>query len=370
MAEVSAIEWLKRVHKGVIYEGGTFNGWIGCHPVAPECANCYASGLNDKYKWVGGWKSGAPRYRTSASNWKQPLKWNREAAEWPIQRPVFGDSLCDWLDNEVPIEWLADYLRLIFDTPNLDWLLLTKRIENVYERLGLAAEHIQKSGNDPALADAILRWILHGQAPANVHLGLTVGSRNMLEHLPFFRNVPAKVRFLSMEPLLENVVSFTVGGRPAQRLPVFNSLGGGDDCWFDFDGIDGVIIGGESGQKHEKVRPMHPYWAERILMATHLYNARTARTRWPVKSFFKQWGDWMPYEDSIRMGLKPKRDHEHCWLTFSGEMLPYNSPEKPVDDAVHMVRIGKKRAGRLLRGREYNDLPTGIIRGGIEGKQT
>lgn len=338
MAANSAIEWTD----------DTMNAWIGCDRVADECKFCYAARLNAKYKWVEEWKPGAARHRTSEQNWKQPLKWNREAQDWPRRRRVFGGSLCDWLDEEVPIEWLADYLRLILATPNLDWLLLTKRIENFYERLTDVIEHLAEAKTDQALQAAVMRWVLQGKAPANVHLGLTVGSRRMLQHLDFFRRVPAKIRFLSMEPLLENIVDFH---RPDVRT--MNA----DDCYFNFDGIDGVIVGGESGERHEKIRPMHPFWAERIQMAVHLYNARTRDIRPPVTFFYKQTGDWMLYADTLRMELKPKPDDEHCWLTFDGETLPYDSPERPAEGAIHMVRLGKKRSGRLLRGREYNDLP-------------
>lgn len=125
----------------------TFNPWIGCTKVSPGCAHCYAE-TRDK-RFTGGihWGRGAPRNRTSPSNWNEPIKWNNGAAklaancsqafEYPSRRPrVFCASLADWLDDEVPIKWLADLLDLIRDTPNLDWLLLTKRPQNWEKRMG------------------------------------------------------------------------------------------------------------------------------------------------------------------------------------------------------------------------------------------
>jgi protein gp37 len=120
----------------------TFNPWIGCTKVSSGCKACYAETLMDHRYHKVNWGKGNPRQRTSASNWKQPLKWNRDyerAAEasddaqcvapagsvlppFAYRPRVFCASLADWLDNEVPIEWLADLLRLIHDTPNLDWL--------------------------------------------------------------------------------------------------------------------------------------------------------------------------------------------------------------------------------------------------------
>jgi protein gp37 len=140
MAQNSNIEWTDN----------TWNPWIGCTKVSPGCANCYAEARDQRFAGGAHWGKGAPRQRTSAANWKQPLKWNREAAEdvddalhdfgadkyEAPQRPrVFCASLADWLDDEVPIEWLADLLGLIHATPFLDWQLLTKRPENWMARI-------------------------------------------------------------------------------------------------------------------------------------------------------------------------------------------------------------------------------------------
>jgi hypothetical protein len=117
----------------------TFNPWIGCTKVSPGCAHCYAETEDKRRGWTAeGWGKGKPRKRTSAAYWKQPLKWNRdqlfECDECgkrflsPVTGPVccgfipnrvrprvFCASLADWLDDEVPIEWLADLLALIHD---------------------------------------------------------------------------------------------------------------------------------------------------------------------------------------------------------------------------------------------------------------
>lgn len=352
MAENTAIEWAD----------DTFNPWIGCDKIAPECTNCYAATLNAKRgHWVEEWKAGVPRHRTAASTWKDPQKWNREANSWDRQRRVFGGSLCDWLDEEVSIEWLADYLRLIFSTPNLDWLLLTKRITNFYERLVKAADYLHKNSknaDDAALREAIIDWTLKVKPPANVHLGMTLGSKKLMVDLDFFKRVPARVHFLSIEPLLENIVAFNARGDFYNDLSKAQT----DTCYFDFDGIDGVIVGGESGDRDQKIRPMHPYWVDRILMAVALYNARPhhVESGRRVKFFYKQQGDWIAYSQSIALNIMPAPNDEHCWLDFNGRQYPYDSPERPKDDAIHMVRLGKKRAGRLWKGKEYNDLPVGI----------
>src|SRR5690606_14112917 len=116
--------------------------------------NCYAEARNHRYG-MDNWGKGKPRRRTSEANWRQPVKWDSTqfrrcgrcgwrgqtdcqscGVVWSSMKPsrprVFCASLADWLDDEVPIEWLSDLLKLIHDTPNLDWLLLTKRPENFF----------------------------------------------------------------------------------------------------------------------------------------------------------------------------------------------------------------------------------------------
>ena len=128
--ENSKIEWTTH----------TFNPWIGCQHVSPGCgggengAPCYAETLMDTRYHKVQWGPHGERRRTSAENWKKPLRWAK-AERGSGERPrVFCASLADWLDNKAPREWRVDLAALIAATPELDWLLLTKRIEN-YRRL-------------------------------------------------------------------------------------------------------------------------------------------------------------------------------------------------------------------------------------------
>lgn len=120
MGEITGISWCDC----------TFNPFIGCTKISPACDHCYAERDNKRRRWVEGWGAGAPRRRTSAANWKKPLKWNREAAKTGYRPRVFCASLADVFDNEVPPEWRMDLWNLIENTPNLRWILLTKRIGN------------------------------------------------------------------------------------------------------------------------------------------------------------------------------------------------------------------------------------------------
>ena len=235
MAENSKIEWCDH----------TFNPWIGCQKVGPGCDNCYAEAQqkrfgNDVYYGVGN-----SRLRTSPAYWKIPLKWNRKAEKEGVRYRVFCASLADVFDNAVPDQWRMDLFDLIESTPHLDWLLLTKRINNVQKML---------KTHD---------W-LTGQK--NVWLGITVCNQKEADRdIPKLLNIPAEYRFLSIEPLLGPIDLNTV---PSLLLGPSQ--------------VDWVIVGGESGSN---ARPMHPDWA-RLL--------RNRCIELDLPFFFKQWGEWHP----------------------------------------------------------------------------
>jgi protein gp37 len=189
------------------------------------------------------WGKGQPRQRTSESYWKQPLLWNRQAAPvaenhplYPVRRPrVFCASLADWLDDEVPVRWLRDLLLLIETTPNLDWLLLTKRPENWEQRIWAVL-----NAGIPWKSDGmsiIQSWIDFKIAPFNVWLGTSVEDQIRADlRIPLLLKIPAKVRFLSAEPLL---------GPVDLAYSCFN----GADSMGAMPGLHWVIFGGESGPK-------------------------------------------------------------------------------------------------------------------------
>lgn len=342
----------------------TFNPWIGCTKVSPGCANCYAERDNGRRKWVEGWGKGIPRKRTSAALWKLPLRWNAKAqsaeenwieavkacagysGEKPRRPRVFCGSLCDWLDDEVPIEWLADLLQLIANTPNLDWLLLTKRPENWSPRL--AAVHKSKFRADT--------WTLaspwsQGEPPQNVWIGTTVENQEMAnQRIPELLKIPAKVRFLSCEPLLGmvNIRGYLmdfVSRNPGMcgncgkthgfdRCPNYGGVQPTDKEYgcnqfkrVDF-AIHWVICGGESGPK---ARPMHPDWARSL---------RDQCKAAGVPFLFKQWGEWLPQYQAMQGGRTVNKLQVH---DFGG--------------GIHSHRVGKKAAGRRLDGVEHNEFP-------------
>ena len=121
MGENSKIEWCDH----------TFNPWFGCQKVSPGCDRCYAEAKMDHRFHKVQWGPHGERKRTSEDNWRKPRRWAK-AARGTGKRPrVFCASLADVFDNQVPKEWRSDLFDLIKATPELDWLLLTKRPENI-----------------------------------------------------------------------------------------------------------------------------------------------------------------------------------------------------------------------------------------------
>lgn len=294
MGENSAIEWTDH----------TFNPWIGCTKVSPGCDHCYAETLATNRLGVA-WGPHAERRRTAESTWRQPLAWNRKAAREGKRARVFCASLADVFDNQVPVKWRDDLWTLIAETPHLDWLLLTKRPQNISQMLPGA-------------------W--RNEAWPNVWLGTTVEHQaeadRRIRHL---LAVPAKVRFLSCEPLLGPVdLRHLPSWAPRDNFDALMSDGISDAR------IHWVIAGGESGPG---ARPMHPEWARAL---------RDQCAAAGVPFFFKQWGDWMPRRQAHELGVIGARTG-HPW----GLCQP------------DMAQVGKKRAGALLDGREHREIPHG-----------
>lgn len=302
MAENTKIEWAHH----------TFNPWIGCTKVGPGCDNCYAEADFDKRKHVVKWGAGQPRKRTAPSTWALPIRWNAEAERLGVRYRVFCASLADVFDNEVPVQWRRDLFDLIAATPHLDWLLVTKRIGNARRLYG------------EAFLDSARAW------PENVWIGATITSQADADRgIPKLLEVPARVRFLSMEPLLGPVDLTDIchnRGEPTEDhlSALFDPDDDVNEDGTPFSYVDWVIVGGESGPN---ARPMHPEWARSL-------RDQCAAAGAPF--LFKQWGEFAPAKG------------------YSGDkMIHYVFP-----DMYQMIRVGKKAAGRLLDGVQHDEYPS------------
>lgn len=280
-----------------------FNPWIGCTKVSEGCKFCYAEELMDKRYGKAKWGDNGTRNRTTKSNWRLPIKWDKAAAAAGERHRVFCSSLADVFEDRRDLDPIrSDLLTLIDQTKNLDWLLLTKR---------------------PECVGPILEEISHGNMEdfrhmPNVWLGTSVENQEAADkRIPELVKVRASVRFLSVEPLLGPV-----------DLSAFMGP-------YDTDHeIDWVIVGGESGAH---ARPMHPQWARDI---------RDQCNAAGVPFLFKQWGEFAPSPDG---GLP--------------ETLPTYGPSHHhyFDAPPHKVwKFGKKAAGRTLDGRTWDEYPNPI----------
>lgn len=239
MGKNSHIEWTHH----------TFNPWWGCVKVSPACQHCYAETWA---KRVGQkiWGARAPRRFFGADHWNEPKKWNAEATRQKIRYRVFCASMADVFENRRDLDEERERLwTLIRETPQLDWLLLTKR---------------------PELAQRLTPW--GDNWPRNVWLGTTVENQEYAaKRIPHLLAAPAYIRFLSCEPLL-GPVNLTALVPRRKQSPLH---------W--------IIAGGESGPHS---RPMHPQWVRDV---------RDFADRRKIAFHFKQWGHWAPAE----LKLKP-----------------------------------------------------------------
>ena len=249
MGENTLIQWAHH----------TFNPWVGCQRVSPGCTNCYAEALDRRFggvlvdgQKVLRWGPNAPRVKTSKSNWKQPLRWNKAAEGAGERHRVFCASLADvFEDRGELLYWRQDLFELIRATPQLDWLLLTKRPQNLQRMV-------------PWMVADTEHW-------PNVWLGTTVENQQMAdERVPLLMKARAQRRFLSCEPLLEQVTlpemclcgcGMTLNDAFSTSKTLLNR-----DQWEDLArasiGVDWVIIGGESGPG---ARPFAIDWARDLV---------------------------------------------------------------------------------------------------------
>lgn len=214
MGENSKIEWTRH----------TFNPWIGCTKVSPGCDGCYAEAMMDKRYGRVEWGAGNDRSRTSPANWRKPLAWERAAREVGERPFVFCASLADVFDNEVDERWRHDLFSLIEQTPNLVWLLLTKRIGNVIKMTG-------PSNGAPVL-------------PRNAAIGATIVNQDEYDR--------DRMKLWEVGHRLEPL--FTFGSFEPMLGPII----------LDKYSPDWVIVGGETDQGGHRARFTDTSWIKRL----------------------------------------------------------------------------------------------------------
>lgn len=324
MADFTRIEWADH----------TFKPWEGCQKVGPGCDGCYAEARNARFG--GGiapnWGPHAPRRRTSPANWRKPHAWQRAApaffAAHGRRQRIFCASLADVFDKAAPEGSRDDLANTIRATPDLDWLLLTKRIGN---------------------AARMLREMFPEGVPPNVKLGITVVNQEEAD-----RDIPSAIAtriflnitglFLSIEPML-GFITLRPDTHPA---------------WLSH--IDQIIAGGESGRS---ARPAHPNWFRSLRDQCAAAN---------VPFFFKQWGEyiggtWHGDGETVDFCSPDLSEKARAALVALADADASNSDDSwwsrletwdghlPDGTGPAAFRIGKRLAGRTLDGIEHNGMP-------------
>ncbi|WP_201463679.1 phage Gp37/Gp68 family protein [Brevundimonas aurantiaca] len=327
MADHTPIEWTD----------ATWNIVTGCSLVSPGCTNCYAmklagtrlrdhpsrQGLTDDSKAGPVWNG---QVRFNAQWLDQPLRWTKP-------RKIFVCAHGDLFHDGVSDDWLDQIFAVMALCPQHAFQILTKRPERMRDYLtqacGRIADRIIAMRRARGDRDMVLAPLAH-VAPGspwwplpNVWLGVSVEDQARAdERIPVLLDTPAAVRWISAEPLLGPVTirdaMWAGEGDPAANLDA---------------SIDWVVAGGESGPG---ARPMHPDWARAL---------RDLCAGAEVPFLFKQWGDYLPQDQTDASGLE--------WV--AGHSDPRNYDWEPQGFA--SIRIGKKVAGRRLDGVLHDAYP-------------
>lgn len=372
MAEVTGISWCD----------ATFNSWVGCEKVSPGCAHCYAETLVQGRMGRGGtWGATGTREVTSPGNWKKPLAWAKNARLGLLpdgsenkdgHRPrIFCASLADVFEERPEVDEARYALfDLIRATPELDWLVLTKRPEFALRWLRGYAK--LDPGDDTFISREGIWW----GCLRNLWMGVSIENARHTYRADVLREIPAAVRFISAEPLLGSLYDGTLSDRhereflaagrgPEQRAREHPAVRRAMDNAtrdslnephrkkrLDLNGIDWVIGGGESGGRGS--RPMQPDWAREIRDAclSEDYIGPGEVDRVGPAFHFKQWGSWSPFlmegnvnvsdiaidsDGSIRSASVALPGPDTAWMRYRG-----SSP---------------KSGGTILDGREWAEFP-------------
>lgn len=307
----------------IVLPGFTFNPWWGCDEVSPACDHCYARMLDARWHPDDPhWGPGSTRLAPAPAYWLQPAKWNKLAESLGVVLKVFCASMADIFETHDSLVVQMGRQRLwpiIEETPWLDWLLLTKRPHNM-----------TRAGFVP------VTWTKYGW-PENVVAMCTVEDQQWADiRIPQLQEVPASRRGLSMEPLVGEVdIRRYLGKWPHEEGGYIR-------------GIDWIITGGESGKVNE-ARPAHPDWYRSL---------RDQALEADVPFHMKQWGNWVPvnwFTSRATEEAMKSDDKRRVW------------PDGRVSEDFHLTddtkgvlvaHIHKKKAGRMLDGRTWDDYPS------------
>ena len=322
------IEWADRV----------WNPVTGCTKISPGCQNCYAERMAKRLRGRCGYDADEPfRVTLHPERLEEPMRWLKPSM-------VFVCSMGDLFHDDVPDEFIHRVFATIGQCPQHTFIILTKRPKRMKAFIEDYYAYKSPSGDEQGL---------HIQP--NVWLGVTAENQEMADRrIPILLQIPATVRCVSVEPMLGPVDLTRVGGdwHGHGRIDALNGRRNIEEYIFEYslrwktercEKIDWVICGGETGPD---AWPMHPDWVRSL---------RDQCQASGTKFFFKSWGEWVCRPWSSDNGRKRElclgMDGTSVYAQV-GHMMGFRKPGEAL-----MVRVGKKAAGRLLDGREWNEMP-------------
>ncbi len=267
---MSKIEWTNE----------TWNIITGCNKISEGCQNCYAEKMHKRLTAMGQVKYYFPFCNVIFHYSELSRKITGK------NKMVFVNSMSDTFNEKISAEQITKILAACKGQYQHTFQILTKRAERITDFT----------------------------YPDNVWLGVTVENAKYKNRIDYLKQTNAKIKFLSCEPLLEDLGEL------------------------DLKGIDWVIVGGESGKD---ARPMHPDWVRNIQRQCKEQN---------VGFFFKQWGEWMPAGECDYDLIKDK-----FFIRKIGKSEVLLNVE--INEEFSAYKVGKKYAGCLLNGREYKEYP-------------
>lgn len=335
----------------------TWNPVTGCSPVSEGCSNCYAKRMAKRLAGKAGYPKDDPfKVTLHPDKLDEPFRWKKP-------RNVFVVSMGDLFHEDVPDDWILKVFDVIGSCPQHIFMILTKRPEQMkefIEKLQVRYYNICS----PIKAEFRLKetpFFSKYKPIKNLWLGVTAENQKRAdERIPILLQIPAAVRFVSVEPML-GPVDLSVYLEPGINKSMLNpearcghhgNLLHGKPCIHCFpDRLNWVICGGESGPS---ARPMHPDWARSLRD-----QCQTAG----VPFFLKQWGEFMPDDtgeghpnDLPWVSEETDRSHDQVIDMQGVDCTNWEGPGQ-IEPFALMRHVGKKRAGRLLDGQVWDQFP-------------
>ncbi len=366
MADKTKIEWTD----------ATWNPIRGCSVVSEGCRNCYAMAVAARFSGAGQAYEGLAYRNESGAHWTGKVKLVEEHLKDPLRwkkpRRIFVNSMSDLCHESIPDEWIDQIFAVMALSPQHQFQVLTKRPERMRDYLLMVQNDdrdMQRWANaacDITNSPCACLNVKEADWPLPyVWLGISCEDQKTADkRIPVLMETPAAVRWISAEPLLGDISARTwhcacgwQGSESTLRPSPSSSLvcpqcgaSGGllYRNWLDSDdgrrpALDWVVVGGESGPG---ARPMHPDWAR---------NLRDQSVAAGVPFFFKQWGEWLnsgECDDPCGRCVMALRSWNGTELTGTDWEAGHH-----LVGAMQLHPVGKKNAGRLLDGKEWNQYP-------------